>query len=184
MATKTIFISYQHLIKNTPINGNVDESLVDSILPIAQDKNIEPILGTTLYKKLRDDIKTTGTLTGDYKTLMDDYINPCLVLWATVELIPYFTFNFTNKGMVEKSSDNSEPISEEKILRITRQTQSSAEWYSQRLIDYLCANKDLFPEYANPENDIDDIQPGASGYRATIFIPGKSGNRKTYDRPK
>ena len=174
MATKAMFIDYEHLVKNTPIRGTVNEDMVDSILPIAQDKNIEPLLGTTLYRKLTTDIENTLSLSGDYKTLMDDYIAPALVLYATVELIPYMTFSFSNKGLVEQSSDTSEPIEDEKILRISRQTLSSAEWYGERLVDYLCANLDLFPEYRNPESDEDDLQPSRTAYESPFFIPNRS----------
>ncbi len=181
MATKTLFIDYAHLVKNTPIKGTVNEAMVDSILPMVQDMTMEPILGTTLYNKLKSDIEATLTVSGDYKTLLDDYINPCLVWWCTSNLIPYMTFSFSNKGLVEQGSDNSTPIDTEKILRVTRQTKSSAEWYSQRLIDYLCANTDLFPEYSQSLND-DDIAPKNSGYSSPFYIPGRSGNIKTYDR--
>lgn len=177
MATKVAFIKYDYLVANSPIYGNLDQSSIDWIIPISQDKNIERLIGTALYNKLKSDIINSGTTTGVYKTLLDDYINPALVFFITSDAIAFNQVSFTNNGLLMKSSENSEQATEEAFKRFKGNLDNFAEYYAQRLIDYLCANKAHYPEYTSPGNDIDSIHPEKVGYKTTFYIPTITRNK-------
>ena len=68
-----LFISEAKLKDSTAINLNVDPQILLPYVLQAQRIYIEPKLGTDLYQKLEAEI-TAGTLTGAYKTLVDEYI--------------------------------------------------------------------------------------------------------------
>ena len=66
----TLFVSSTRLKKDTALGGSVDDNLIMPYILLAQDMNILPVLGTDLYEALKTKIHG-GSLTGDYKTLME-----------------------------------------------------------------------------------------------------------------
>ena len=84
----TLFISSTRLKKDTALGGSVDDNLIMPYILLAQDMNILPVLGTDLYEALKTKIQG-GTLTGDYKILMETYIQPTLVQFSFAQLAPY-----------------------------------------------------------------------------------------------
>ena len=75
MAT-VLFISQDRLKTSTALNYNIDTEYLLPFVKIAQDKHLQAILGTKLYEKLENDIAGVdeASLSGAYKTLVDDYI--------------------------------------------------------------------------------------------------------------
>ena len=102
-----LFISENKLKKSTTINGNVDVELLRPYMKVAQDIHIHPKLGTDLYNKLQSDI-TGSSLTGNYQTLVEDYIQDALVHWTLYECIPFLGYKIMNKNIVRKTSEQSE----------------------------------------------------------------------------
>ena len=162
MAEKfTFYVTSDHIRKNTIINDNVDSELITSMIRKSQDLRIDIILGTALTNRVKDAI-TAGTVTGDTHTLLNDYIAPTLTEWCLFETIPYISMQAMNIGIVRKSSDNSESASLEDVVWLRKNIRSTCEYYSQRLSDYLCANPELYPEYADWSEDDDSIKPNGT----------------------
>lgn len=164
----TIFITTQYLKDNTVINSNVDQELLQPYIEIAQDVRIEPILGTDLYNKLKSDIEGS-TITGNYKILLDDYVQKCLAQWSLYEGLPFLEYKLTNKSVSKKSSDNSTPSDLDEIKYLRQGIRDIAEYFSQRISDYLCANQSLFPEYTS-NSDSDDIHPNSTSYFSGLYL--------------
>ena len=156
MAT-VLFIKIQDLKKNTIIDGNVD---VDKLLPyikIAQEIHIQNYLGTDLYDKISADI-LAGTLTGDYLSLVNDYIQPMLIHFAMVEYLPFAAYSISNGGVYKHNSENSSNASKEEIDFLIQKERDFAEYYAQRFIDYMSFNAPAkFNEYYSNSNQ--DIYP-------------------------
>ena len=79
--TTTFIISEAKLREFTDIDNNVDTALIKNAIREAQDIELQRVLGTLLYQKILSDI-SSSSLTGDYKTLVDDYVQNFL-LYAT-----------------------------------------------------------------------------------------------------
>lgn len=170
-ATQTLFITTQYLRDNTIINDNVDGNLLQPIIKIAHDKYLHPLIGSPLYYSLQDKVQS-GTLTGDYKVLMDQYIVPVLLHYSTYEAVPYFAFKFRNKGISKQNSDYSEPAALDELSFVRDNIRDTAQFYGERLTEYLCANSSLFSEYRNTQNG--DISPAKGDYFGGIHIPGSN----------
>ena len=80
------FISTDYIFKYTIIEQNVDADLVVKMIWKAQTTNIQEILGTNLYNRLVND---TPNFTGQYLTLMNNYVQPALSEWTVYHLTPY-----------------------------------------------------------------------------------------------
>lgn len=164
----TIYLISENTLKNhSPINLNVEQSLLNLAINEGQEQHIQMALGSKLYQKILD-IVVDGTIKtdpnmSDYKTLLDNYIAPALIYWSLVECLNYVRYKIMNKGVQVQNSDNSNTPELEEIKYFQQAITNKAEFKQQRLIDYLIENSTLFSEYTSTI-DYDDIAPESNGY--------------------
>jgi hypothetical protein len=164
----TLYISATRLKKDTAIGGSVQDDLIMPYILLAQDMNILPILGTDLDAKLKSDIQG-GSLTGAYKTLVETYIQPALVQFSFVSLVPYLRLRFVNNAVVVMgATDQSSSASYEDLEPLMNTATDAAEFYRQRCIDYLRNNSSSFTEYTT--NTGADLDPTTRNYYAGINL--------------
>lgn len=164
----TLYISATRLKKDSAIGGSVEDDLIMPYILLAQDMSILPILGTDLDAKLKADIQG-GSLTGDYKTLVETYIQPALVQFSFVSLVPYLRLRFSNNSVVIMgATDQSSSASYEDLEPVMNTATDAAEFYRQRAIDYLRDNTSSFPEYSS--NSGSDLDPTVNNYFAGINL--------------
>jgi len=164
----TLFISATRLKKDTALGGSVDDNLIMPYILLAQDMNILPVLGTDLYDKLKSDVQG-GSLTGAYKTLVETYIQPALVQFAFSTLAPYLRLRFSNNSVVVMgATEQSSSASYDDIKPLMDTATDAAEFYRQRLIDYIRNNQSSFPEFST--NSGADLDPTTNNYFAVINL--------------
>ena len=164
----TLYISATRLKRDSAMGGSVDDNLIMPYILLAQDMYILPILGTDLDAKLKSEIQA-DTLAGDYKTLVEDYIQKALVQFAFAELAPFMRLRFVNNAIVIMgSTDQSSSATYEDIKPLIDRAQDAAEFYRQRTIDYLRDNTSSFPEYSS--NTGADLDPTTNNYFAGINL--------------
>lgn len=166
MANFAFFVSEQDVKKNTPIDENVDSKLLMTAMRTAQDIYIRDIIGSGIYDELCDQINGS-TLTADNTTLLNKYIAPCLYHYIVTESMLPMTFKMMNKSVMTRNSDNSNSVDIDQLTRIEREYQHKAEYYAERLRDFLKENDTTYPKYLNPGNTIDTITP-----KNQLFIGG------------
>ena len=89
-----LFISEETIKNSTTINGNVDVELLLPYIKVSQDIHVQQLLGTDLYDVLQDKIAGTGgaSLAGNYKILVDEYIQPVLIHYSLYECLPFLSY--------------------------------------------------------------------------------------------
>jgi hypothetical protein len=151
---EALFITRDDIVKFTALNGNVDTDKFIQFVKIAQDIHIQNYLGTKLFQKLQADI-IAGTLSGNYQTLVVTYVKPMLIHWGMVEYLPFAAYTIANKGVYKHSSENAENVDKNEVDYLLEKERNIAQNYTQRFIDYMSFNQQLFPEYrSNKNNDI------------------------------
>ena len=164
----TLYISATRLKKDSAIGGSVDDNLIMPYILLAQDMHILPVLGTDLDTKLKSEIQG-GTLAGDYKTLVESYIQPSLVQYSFVSLVPYLRLRFVNNAVVVMgATDHSSSATYDDLKPLMDTATDAAEFYRQRLIDYLRNNTSSFSEYTS--NTGADLDPTTNNYFAGINL--------------
>jgi hypothetical protein len=164
----TLYISSTRIKKDTALGGSVDDNIIMPYILLAQDMFILPVLGTDLDAKLKSEIQA-GTLAGDYKTLVETYIQPCLVQAAFSELAPFLRLRFVNNAVVIMgATDQSSSASYDDIKPLMDRANDASEFYRQRMIDYLRNNTGSFPEYSS--NTGADLDPTTRNYYAGINL--------------
>lgn len=148
-----IFIKRNDLIRNTALSGNIDTDKFIQFVKIAQEIHIQNYLGTDLYNKISQDI-IDDSLSGDYLNLVNDYVQPMLIHYAMVEYLPFAAYTIANGGVYKHSSENSQLVDKTEIDSLIAKERDYAEYYTQRLIDYLSFNApSKFPEYYSNNNE-------------------------------
>lgn len=155
---KALFISPAELKIKTVIDGNVDDDKLTQFIEIAQDMHVHDLLGSTLYRHLQSLI-TGGTINDAgnavFLTLITDYIKPVLVHFSMVEFLPWCAVEISNGGAFKGSSEQGETLSMEDIGKLLNKSRTNAEFFTRRLIDFLCDNDEDYPQYDNQTNNSD-----------------------------
>ena len=164
---QALLITDTDLKKFTATNGNVDVDKFVQFIKIAHDIHIQNYLGTKLLEKIEADI-IAGTLAGNYLSLVNTYVKPMLIHWAMVEYLPFAAYTIANKGVYKHSSENSENVDKNEVDYLTEKERSIAQHYTERFINYMCFNNNLFPEYNTNSND--DMYPDRMNNYTSWFI--------------
>ena len=177
-----LFISEAKLKDSTAINLNVSSDLLLPYLRQSQKLYVETKLGTQLNDKLKSLI-VAGTVNlpanAAYKTLLDDYIGDMLPNWALYHCIPFLRFKVENGNIYSKTSETGTAMSVEESQHLREEVRNTAEYYTERMIDYICNNNSLFPEYST--NTGADVDPDRNAYYNGMNLerPQEQGTRLT-----
>jgi hypothetical protein len=153
----TLLISEAKLKRFTDINNNLDIDLISATIREAQIVHITRLLGSKLYDKIINDVDN-DTLTGNYKSLVDDYIQDALLYWSYYESLEAIYLRPRNAGLVVPQGGENNTAADINLYDKKRQSvKNKAEYFSERLVDYLCFNTSVYPEYQQNVNS--DIYP-------------------------
>ncbi len=157
MAT-TLFINRTDLIRNSIMDGNVDTDKFIQFIKIAQEIDVQQIMGTKMYDGLTTAIPNIDLpANARWKTVLDDYIAPMLIWYAQSNYMPFAAYQIKNGGVFKHTSENAQSVDKNEIDFLVEKARTNAEWYSRRFIDFMSFNQTTYPEYTSNVND--DLYP-------------------------
>ena len=157
MAT-VLFINRTDLIRNSIMDGNVDTDKFIQFIKIAQEIDVQQIMGTKMYDGLSTAIPNIDlAANARWKTVLDDYIVPMLIWYAQSNYMPFAAYQIKNGGVFKHTSENAQSVDKNEIDFLVEKARTNAEWYSRRFIDFMSFNQTTYPEYTSNIND--DIYP-------------------------
>ncbi len=157
MAT-TLFINRTDLVRNSILSGSVDIDRFIQFVKIAQEIDVQQIMGTKMYDGLTAAIPNIDLpANARWKTVLDDYIAPMLIWYAQSNYMPFAAYQIKNGGVFKHTSENSQSVDKNEIDFLVEKARTNAEWYSRRFIDFMSFNQTTYPEYTSNIND--DIYP-------------------------
>lgn len=171
-----LFITEQYLKDFSIINDNTDMKILTPTIDMVQDMYIHPIVGTGIFNELKTQI-VAGTVTALNATLLQDYIQKAMLWYILAEAPPIFVYRFANKGVMKKSSENSQPADLDDINFLIDRFTNKAEWYAERITKYLLENESSYPLYSNPGSGVDTIIPKKTNYSTGMYL-GDTPKRK------
>lgn len=176
MSANVLFINETTLKSRTGISDAIDGKQLKPHIKLAQDMYVQTALGSTLYLRLQAGVEADN-LTANETILLDKYVTDCLV-WYTVSLLPMaLGYQFFSKGVLQKTAEESNTPSRADLELIASQYKSTAEFYKQRMIDYLRENYTLYSEYFNTGAGYDVIFPELKAYTCPIYL---GSNKSSY----
>ena len=169
-----LLISETKLKSYTNINKNVDMDVLKAEIQIAQDIDLQTILGTKFYKQLLSKVGPDGTngFNEDELILVNEYIQPYLVQTAYFNAMPQIMYRTMNRGIVNGQMESATSVDSETFKYLRSIQKQRADFYSQRLIDYLLLGRgqNKFPAYLNTST-LDGLIPDRNQkYNNGIFL--------------
>ena len=185
MSKNILFIDEDTIKQKSTVNANVDPKLITPAIKYCQDAYLEPVLGTSLFRKIQTDIESTGTTTGEYKTLLDNYILDVLTYYVLSELPMALGYKFFNKNVLKKNSENSSEAQNFELNQLAKWYRNKAEYYEAQLIKYLVTENGItpykFPEYNETPGRCDYINPKKRPYASSIYLGNIPTVKKSFE---
>jgi len=146
--------------------------------------HLQRIIGTKLYDKILSDIDAS-TLSGNYLTLVNDYIADFLIYATYYETLESIYLRPRNNGLLQPTGGENSIEVDRGIYEMKRQSVlNKMEYYGDRLANYISEEESLFPEL-NTNNKLYEQWPDyASQYRSPIVFSYKSKRGAHYRQAK
>jgi len=176
--TDTFLISEAKIRQYTDVNDSLDTAFIKNAIRTAQDIYLQRIIGTVLYNKLLSDVDA-DSLAGEYKTLVDDYIQDFLLYATYWESLEAIYIRPRNNGLLNATGgENSQSVGRD-LYEIKRQsTQNKLQYYSERLTNYIIEKENALPELSENNFLYEQYPDYGSKYRSPIVF--KYNNRGTH----
>lgn len=174
----SLFINEEDLKKITAIDENVEVDELRPFIVQAQDLKLQSILGSQFMQNLMIKIDE-GTLNDDEKTLIKYYIQPILANYTVYLAIPNMTFKLLNKAIMQLNSEEGSPVGLDVVQYLRNNYKNTADFYTERLVEYLCEYDELFPAY---KNQTELMMPSDKKSVGGFFIPNKYPIKRNYDK--
>jgi hypothetical protein len=84
------------------------------------------------------------------------------------QFLPFAAYTIANKGVYKHNSENSTNVEKNEIDYLVQKELMIAQNYTERFIDYISFNNDLFPEYNTNSNG--DMFPSTQNNYTGWFI--------------
>lgn len=147
-----LLVSEDYIKTNSEISNNLYGQYLLPAIRSAQDMGLLPILGTALFDKVTDLVRTgeiTASTNTYYKTLLDDKIQPYLLEKVIADLIPIVSTKVANLGNVVTYIEKAEKIvtlTSAETEKLSNYHTQKADFYARRIQEYLINNYEHFPE--------------------------------------
>lgn len=172
--TQTFLISEAKIREYTDIDNNVDTALIKNGIRESQDIELQRMLGTLLYNKIINEV-ANGTISGNYKSLLDDYIQNFLLYAAYYYILDSIYLRSRNNGLLTPNGGENSDVANKQLYDMKRQsTHNKMEFYAQKLRDYLIEEEALFPELTQ-SNKLYEQYPDYDEQYGTPFVFRKDG---------
>ena len=99
--------------------------------------------------------------------------------WAFYHVIPFLRFKIENGNIYSKTSETGTALSTEEAQHLREEVRNTAEYFTERMIDYVTNNLSSFPEYST--NTGSDVNPDRNAYYNGMNLerPDKQGSKLT-----
>lgn len=141
----------------TPMGGNVDIDKYTTCIYDVQVTVIEPLLGKSLYEKIKTDF-SNNTLDGDYKVLYDDYLKPILRHQVFAEYVEIGSYTVANGGIYKHVPENAEVVTKTEVQYLAQTQRTKAQIFIERAERWL-AGKSI-AEYTGCKKNSPKVSSG------------------------
>ena len=150
------------------VNGNVEEDVLTNSIWRIQETQLQPILGTPLYDKMKEMIQawfnSTSPKSGVYYDLWTNYIIPALIPLVEVKVTFHITMEIENKGVGTNRDEYMTANSVAQNNNLRDELKKDATFFKNQLIKHLCDdNGTNYPEYTEAISNTEDIRPENTG---------------------
>ena len=168
--TSTFILSEAKFRQFTDVNDSLDTALIKNAIREAQDIHLQRIIGTKLYQSILSKIDTSS-LTGDYETLVNDYIQDFLLYAAYYETLEAIYIRPRNNGLLTPTGGENSIEVDRSLFNVKRQSvENKQEFYAEKLSQYISENESTFPELSENNKAYEQNPDYSTQYRSPIVF--------------
>jgi hypothetical protein len=180
---QAFIIDSSYLKRNYPgyVDSNIDNNSLQSFILIAQDINLQSVIGYNMYNYIITSLMAdpTGSIFSTYyQYILVNCIYKSVALWSIFNAYPTLLYKATNKSIVTKNSEESVQVSVKELEYLKAQIRNTAEYYDARTLEYIKNNPNSFPEYYTTSG-VDRIIPKSNVYYGGLYLGGGSNRNRT-----
>ena len=138
-----LFISEDYIKSESMLDDNVSGKYLLTAIKLAQDIELRSVIGKCLLETLQQKIfdrEIDAIENGDYKDLLDVYIQPFLLYQVLSEIIIPTTYKMSNFGLMRSDDEKDYSVDNGQVNLIREFYMDKANVYKKRLQNYLCNN--------------------------------------------
>lgn len=174
MIYNVLLITEQKLKDNSPIGENVDVSELRFAIQQSQTIFIQESLGTNLFETILELVQS-GDINlpakADYKSLLNNFIQPTLISYAYYLALDNFYIKFMNIGLVQNRSEQGNPVDIRTLTYLKNNAKDNAQFNDNLLRRHLVFNNWKYPEYTLTTNNGQLIPEFGGAFKSPITLP-------------
>ena len=144
-----LLVSEQRMKQWTSLDNNIRIDVLTPSILQAQDLYIQDTLGTPFYRRLKEGV-VANDLTVNESAFLKDLVGPCLIQYALYLLLPSLKYKMVEKGILNGTSEETQPTTLDEMKYLREGALDTAQFYNQRMLEYLIDNPGMFTLYTNP----------------------------------
>jgi len=152
MADTVLLVSEQRMKQWTSLDNNIRIDVLTPSILNAQNVYSQQSLGTRFYNRLKEGVMNND-LTANENAFLKDYVGPALMQYALYLVLPNLKYKLVEKGIVSGTSEETAATTLDDMKYLRQNAMDLAQFYDERLREYLKDNPGMFPEYTNPGTD-------------------------------
>ena len=149
------------LKKRSFIASDVNTENLIVTLQRVQDRFLEPVLGTKLFKRLLKGVEDED-LSDNEKTLIEDYILKFVCVGCELKATVHNNYKIRNKSVGTASDEHVRSNSLNEGNALADELKKDLSFYRNRLVGLITDNEDLFEEYTCSSSS-EDLDPAGKG---------------------
>ncbi len=167
-----ILITPETVKERSAVHSNVDNKLILPEIYAMQSLYIMPLLGSKLYKKILEDIKS-NSLEGKYKELHESYLIDIMTNYVVSELYDVMNYQFWNTGVKTNTQQETSTPNYSEITGLKTKHKIRAEFFADQCRRYLKQYaSEFFPEYLDAQ-EVSGLAPDIKSYSCPIYLGGR-----------
>ena len=147
-----LLVSEQRMKQWTSLDNNIRIDVLTPSILNAQSVYSQQSLGTRFYNRLKSVI-VNNDLTTNENNFLRDYVGPALMQYSLYLVLPSLKYKLVEKGIVSGTSEETAASTLEDMKYLRQNAMNLAQFYDERLREFLQDNPGMFPEYTNPGTD-------------------------------
>lgn len=156
MDIKDIMLTAPNAVKaSTYVTNDVSDEIIGASIRESQEIHLQSIIGSNLlfrlkqlvYNAMKGEIDNIDEPENEaYKVLLDEYVEPYLVVKTQALICLPISYKIRNMGVVTNSDTNVAQNGMDAAYAMQRRFNVQASEYATRLSMFLCTNKADYPE--------------------------------------
>lgn len=147
-----LLVSEQRMKQWTSLDNNIRIDVLTPSILNAQEVYIQDSLGTKFFDRLKEGVRNND-LTADEAMFLKDYVGPALMQYALYLLLPTLKYKMVEKGILNGTSEETQPTTLQELQYLRETTMETAQFYDQRLRQFLIQNPNMFNEWLTWDNN-------------------------------